>query len=65
MDHTPDHKMPPSEGSGSSTHSSAIDQQFGIMNQSSTPQDVDSALRFTPLTSVVPVSGGMRPERVT
>jgi hypothetical protein len=29
-----------------------------LQRQTSTPEDVDSALRFTPLTSVVPVSGG-------
>lgn len=38
------------------TQSLSNNQQ--LPHQTTTPEDVDSALRFTPLTSVVPVSGG-------
>ena len=52
----------PSEGSGPSSRPVAFQSlhnpQNGIMHQRRGPEDVDSALRLTPLTSVVPVSGG-------
>jgi hypothetical protein len=64
MDQTPLHQMP-LEGSGPSSHSLASQSftgaQNGDMQQRTAPEDVDSALRYTPLTSVVPVSGGTFP----
>jgi hypothetical protein len=49
------------EGSMSSSSHSLVAQSLSNnqqQHQTMIPEDVDSALRFTPLTSVVPVSGG-------
>lgn len=66
-----DSRRRPSEGTFSSTY--AFAHQNSPRNLSSlqpssngvmeivTPEDVDSALRYTPLSSVVPISGGICP----
>jgi len=53
--------MPLGDSMSSSSHSlvaQSLSNNQQRQPQTTTPEDVDSALRFTPLTSVVPVSGG-------
>jgi hypothetical protein len=54
-------QQPPIEGSIAATYTGNIPQPGGQVLRQPVPEDVDGALRFTPLTSVVPASGGNFP----